>query len=286
LFFGGFGLNYLVNNSPVPTTTISPTYTVTSKPPTFTSVPFTHSPTPTKTLSLMPTLAPMISEKDGVTLLAVPAGEFTMGSDIGDGSEKPAHTVYLDAYWIDETEVTNAMYAKCVDDDKCTLPDNTVHFGNLDYAKHPVVFVDWYQANAYCSWAGRRLPTEAEWEKAARGTDARSYPWGEEINCDKANYNSICVDKTSPVKNYPNGVSPYGAYDMAGNVWEWVTSLYKPYPYNTNDGREKSNFSGDRVLRGGAWNNYDFEVHSFNRNWFDPTYSIGVLGFRCARSAD
>jgi eukaryotic-like serine/threonine-protein kinase len=178
------------------------------------------------------------------------------------------------------------MYSKCVNDGTCDLPSDTRRFNNLDYANHPVVFVNWYQANTYCSWAGRRLPTEAEWEKAARSTDARSYPWGEGISCDKANYNSSCVGDALPIESYPSGVSLYGAYNMAGNVWEWVSSLYKLYPYDANDGRENLNFSGDRVLRGGSWNNYDVDARSANRNWLAPTYSIGIsiLGFRCARS--
>jgi len=277
LILGGFGLNSLFKNLPDATVTASPTKTATSEPLTFTSVPFTSTPQPTETPIPTPTLgigSTQVSEKDGMTLLYVPEGEFTMGDN---------DKIDLPAFWIDQTEVTNAMYAKCVDAGGCASPSNLDHFSNSSYANHPVVYVDWNKANAYCSWAERRLPTEAEWEKAARGTEAFTYPWGEGIDCDKANY-SGCVNGTSPVKNYPNGVSPYGAYDMAGNAWEWVSSLYKPYPYDANDGREDMSSSGNRVLRGGSWNNNDDSVRSANRFRVVPSDTNYFIGFRCARS--
>jgi len=287
LILGGFGLNSIFKNLPDATVTASPTKTATSEPPTFTSVPFTSTPQPTETPIPTPTLgigSTQVSKKDGMTSLYVPAGEFTMGSDSSDQSdEKPQRQVTLPAFWIDQTEVTNAMYAKCVDAGNCAAPSNLDHFSNSSYANHPVVYVKWNMANDYCSWADRRLPTEAEWEKAARGTEAFTYPWGEGLDCDKANY-SGCVGDTLPVKNYPNGVSPYGAYDMAGNAWEWVSSLYKPYPYDVNDGREDLSSSDDRVLRGGAWDNFDLFVRSAIRLRVVPTLSIYGIGFRCARS--
>jgi formylglycine-generating enzyme required for sulfatase activity len=223
-----------------------------------------------------------VSDKDGMTLVYVPAGEFTMGSDTYP-NEQPIHTIYLDAFWIDQTEVTNKMYAKCVDAHKCTPPSITDQFFDPSYANHPVVYVDWNKANGYCSWAERRLPTEAEWEKAARGTDERTYPWGKEIECNKANYNN-CVGDTSPVGNYESGKSPYGAYDMAGNVWEWVKSIYKPYPYNTNDGRENINSTDGRVIRGGSWMYEDVIVRSAKRDWGNLKSTDFSIGFRCASS--
>ena len=222
---------------------------------------------------------------DGMILMYVPAGTFTMGSNSSDQpDEKPEHQVNLDAFWIDQTEVTNAMYAKCVDVGECVAPSNTANFSNSSYAKHPVVYVDWNQANAYCSWAERRLPTEAEWEKAARGTDGRTYPWGEGIDCNKANYQSSCVGGTAPVGSYESGKSPYEVYDMAGNVWEWVSSLYKAYPYAVNDGRENLSTIDSRVLRGGSWLDLDYNARSASRYWNDPTNAYGIIGFRCARS--
>ena len=281
LIFGAFGLNSLINNLPVATATVfSPTDIATPEPLTFTSVPFTPTSEPTETPIPKPVLefgSTEISPKDGMPLLAVPSGKFTMG----EGSE--IHKVDLPAFWIDQTEVTNAMFKKCVDAGECTSPSNADHFNNSSYASHPVVYVDWKQANAYCSWVDRRLPTEAEWEKAARGIDGRTYPWGEGIDCDKANYYE-CKNDTTPVGSYESGKSYYGAYDMAGNVWEWVGSLYKPYPYDASDGREDMNSSGDRVLRGGSWLYNDDFVRSADRFRNSPTNTYVDFGFRCARS--
>lgn len=193
--------------------------------------------------------AKQVSDKDGMTLLYVPAGEFTMGNNDGARDEQPIHTVYLDAYWIDQTEVTNAMFKRFVDATRYQTDAEKRGSGvALDLTKklwsdtqgadwqhprgpnsnlsglddHPVVQVSWNDATAYCQWAGGDLPTEAQWEKAARGTDGRIYPWGNQAP-DKTRLNdNIEVGDTTQVGNYPTGVSPYGALDMAGNVWEWV----------------------------------------------------------------
>ena len=158
---------------------------------------------------------------DGMTMSYVPAGEFEMGSEDGDEDEKPVHTVYLDAFWIDQTEVTNTMYAACVETGRCWSLDDTNYLDDPAYSEHPVVFVSRSHARLYCEAVGGRLPTEAEWEKAARGTDGRTYPWGEGIAC--SNANSIdCVGVTTAVGTYDSGISPYGLYDMAGNFWEWT----------------------------------------------------------------
>lgn len=234
----------------------------------------------------------MISEKDGMVMVYVPEGEFTMGSDaFSDG--QPIHTVNLDSFWIDQTEVTNAMYTKCVEDGDCTPPSSSNsythdgYYGNSEFNDYPVIYVNWNQANAYCSWAGRKLPTEAEWEKAARGTDGRTYPWGEEISCNIANYydgRKYCVDDTSKVGTYPSGASIYGALDMAGNVWEWVSTLYQDYPYNATDGREDLTASGSRVLRGGAWDINGYNVRSALRYGVGPAGTSNSFGFRCSLS--
>jgi formylglycine-generating enzyme required for sulfatase activity len=286
LIFGGFGLNYLIKNPPVATVTDSPTNTASPKPLTSTKVPFTQTSMPTKTPIPTPTLgigSTIVSEKDGMTLLAVPAGEFTMGSDV-NSDEQPIHQVTLPAFWIDQTEVTNAMFKKCVDAGECTSPSSTDHFNNSSYTSHSVVYVDWKQANAYCSWVDRRLPTEAEWEKAARGINANIYPWDNDApNKDLLNYNGNVGD-TTEVGKYLNGKSYYGAYDMAGNAWEWVSSLYKPYPYDASDGREDMNSPDSRVLRGGSWLGNDDLARSANRYGGNPTGSDGIIGFRCSRS--
>ncbi|NPV87581.1 MAG: SUMF1/EgtB/PvdO family nonheme iron enzyme [Anaerolineae bacterium] len=266
--------------------TPTPTATATS-----TATP-TMTPTPTATLGVGAT---MISEKDGMELVYVPAGEFEMGSQEGDYDERPVHTVYLDAYWIDRTEVTNAMYAKCVQDGACDEPGSrgsatrSDYYGNSSYADYPVINVDWHMADAYCRWAGRRLPSEAEWEKAARGTDGREYPWGDGApSCGLANYDAgnYCVGDTSAVGSYPEGASPYGALDMAGNVWEWVADWYDAN-YYANSPREnpKGASSGEyRVVRGGSWYYVVISVRAANRGRSVPSVTNDTSdgGFRCA----
>jgi serine/threonine-protein kinase len=239
-----------------------------------------------------------VADKDGMTLLYVPAGNFTMGSTIEQAvreceqtqsdcreilfkSETPPHTVDLPAYWIDQTEVSNTMYALCVQSGNCQPPSDTAFYGNAKYANHPVVFVSWNDANAYCEWSGRRLPTEAEWEKAARGTDERTYPWGNNLpTCTLANLYG-CVNGTSPVGSYSAGASPYGALDMAGNVWEWTASPHEAYPGNT-DGFFGG--KGYRVIRGGSGSDGGVRVAHRNDN-YGPGYGGNLyLGFRCVRS--
>ena len=300
LIFGGLSLNYLINNLPITTPTVSfPKDTATPESPTSTSVSFTSTPQPTETpspTSILDIGRTEISAMDGMTLLYVPEGEFLMGStaadSLADSDEKPQHSVMVDAFWIDQTEVTNAMYAKCAVANQCDPPDKKVsytrsnYYGNSEFDNYPVIYVSWNDALAYCSWAGRELPTEAQWEKAARGTDGRIYPWGNETPSSKLlNYNG---SDTTVVKNYPNTKSFYGTYDMAGNVWEWVNDWYQSDYYVTlgdNVSNPQGPASGDvRVLRGGSWLNYSGSVRSANRSRFDPTNTVNDIGFRCSRS--
>lgn len=221
---------------------------------------------------------PNVSPMDEMTLLYVPAGEFIMGSNDGDMDEKPERTVYLDAFWIDKTEVTQSMYAKCTADG-CKKPTCSPKKGD----NYPVVCIDWKSANAYCEWAGRRLPTEAEWEKAARGTDGRIYPWGNEpatseyaVMDDLMGSGNGCGQKFAwEVGSKPEGVSPYGALNMAGNVAEWVSDW---------EDKDSANGSG-YVLRGGGYLSIPSTVRTSKREVFHwPINKFEGLGFRCADS--
>jgi formylglycine-generating enzyme required for sulfatase activity len=228
-----------------------------------------------------PDVVSQVSEIDGMVQVSVPAGEFQMGSNERNDNEKPVHIVWLDAFWIDQTEVTNALYAKCVATGNCRDMANYP-----EKSSHPVVGVDWTNAATYCQWAGRRLPSEAEWEKAARGTDGRTYPWGEGIDCKKANYQSGCKGDTSAVGSYPDGASPYGALNMVGNVWEWVADWYSDTYYRSSlQENPKGPDSGDgRVLRGGSWDNNEMRVRGSPRDGFYPINGLRTIGFRCAAS--
>jgi formylglycine-generating enzyme required for sulfatase activity len=233
-----------------------------------------------------------VSLIDGALLVFVPAGEFTMGSDDGGSDERPAHTVYLDAFAIDRTEVTNAQYARCVQAGACRPPDpsrsstRADYFADPRYADYPVIYVSWDDARAYCAWAGRRLPTEAEWEKAARGTDGRTYPWGDEWDASKANTDEAGPGDTTPVGAYPQGASPYGALDMAGNVWEWVADWYGANYYRESPGENPLGPASGayRVVRGGSWNNYQWLARAAIRGRNTPGNRDDDVGFRCARS--
>jgi formylglycine-generating enzyme required for sulfatase activity/tRNA A-37 threonylcarbamoyl transferase component Bud32 len=248
---------------------------------------------------------------DGMTMLYVPEGSFEMGSNDGSDDEKPVHTVYLDAYWMDMTEVTNAMYEKCVNDGDCDPPQNTSsythssYYGNSQYDDYPVLYVDWNQANAYCQWAGAGLPTEAQWEKAASWdpftNEKYVYPWGNDFDCKKGNFDDETVrddyvvpggancdgfPDTSPVGSFLSGASPYGLFDMAGNVWEWVADWYSETFYGSSPSSNPLGPSSGqyRVLRGGSWGDYSYIVRSTVRGGVDPSLIYSIVGFRCSRS--
>jgi formylglycine-generating enzyme required for sulfatase activity len=240
--------------------------------------------------------------------VSIPAGEFIMGCygsstwELCQDDEWPTHTVYLDAFYIDETEVTNAQYAQCVTDGSCPphgcsgSRTRTSYYCNNDYANYPMVLVDWEEAAAYCAWAGKRLPTEAEWEKAARGTDRRAFPWGNsDPECWKANFvahpPTYCEDDTTEVGSYPSGASPYGALDMAGNVAEWVSDWYDADFYDVSPYSNPQGPAGEfqdpyttKVTRGGQFDFYWAPANTSNRD--DEYYHGGwyTLGFRCAGS--
>jgi len=240
--------------------------------------------TATKAATKTPTPVTRIREIDGMDQVYVPAGNFIMGSnDSGaDPDEKPVRTVYLVSYWIDKYEVSKKQYKKCVDARICDLPgDNFSTYDNF-----PVTYVSWEDAKTYCEWAGGVLPTEAQWEKVARGEDSRKYPWGnEEPDNSYANYNENIGDPTE-VGSYEKGASPYGAMDMAGNVWEWVNDWYAD-EYDADDTNNPKGPSGTRayrVLRGGSWSIKSRDTRSANRSWSNPDFRSKYIGFRCVSS--
>jgi formylglycine-generating enzyme required for sulfatase activity len=307
----------LPTDTPVPPTpTDTPTLVPTDTPP---SAPPTDTPTPVPpTSEPMPALLALPPPPD---MIHVPAGEFVMGNDDGQVDyalrlcneyyddcqrdwfldEQPPHAVYLDAFYIDETEVTNAMYQRCVEAGVCQVPTTCdwgePTYGDASKAEHPVVCVRWHDAKTYCEWTGARLPTEAEWEKAARGMDGRIYPWGNDFDGSKLNfcdvncpydwkYTSANDDyaETAPVGSYPSGASPYGALDMAGNVWEWVEDWYEAYPGSFF---QSLYYGGQyRVIRGGAWYPYLWSNRCADRHWLGPWHGNPDIGFRCARDSE
>ena len=256
------------------------------------SAPIINNIIPTPTLVIRLTQVSKVSTVDGMTMLYVPAGLFTMGTDSGTNDERPVHTVTLDAFWIDKTEVTNAMYALCVKAGQCSAPSqkssakNPNYFGNSQFDTYPAIYVTWENANAYCKWANRQLPTEAQWEKAARSDQKYVYPWGDtKPDQTKLNY-SDHVGDTTEVGKYPSGASIYGAMDMTGNVWEWLNDWYDESYYGRSPAQNPTGpTSGQyRILRGGAWGNYDFDVRTSNRSKLEPTNFNDIIGFRCASS--
>jgi formylglycine-generating enzyme required for sulfatase activity len=230
-----------------------------------------------------------ITGTDGVRMVLIPSGEFMMGSSAAS-DERPAHRVFLDAYYIDAFEVTNARYAKFLEavvTQKQPHQWNTVKLSE-DGAR-PVIGVNWFEAESYCKWTGRRLPTEAEWEKAARGTDGRKYPWGDEDPHEGvANFGRCCGWKgfglLSPVGAYQPGISPYGVFDMAGNVWEWVSDWYDAQYYKTSPTQNPTGpIAGrEKVMRGGSWSNRAGDIRATIRDKVAPTYRNYSIGFRCA----
>jgi formylglycine-generating enzyme required for sulfatase activity len=272
--------------------------------------------TPTATL---PPTSTEITDAKGASMILVPAGEFTMGNDADNAleecqkynndclidwfiDEEPPHRVFLDSFYMDKYEVTYALYKACVRAGVCSNARYTIRSNDIGYANHPVDGVNWNDAKTYCEWRGARLPTEAEWEKAARGTDGGTYPWGEVLDCNKANfYNSItyslCTeDDSEEVGSYESGKSPYGIYDLAGNVSEWVADWYSAsYYLDLPKYNPLGPDSGvDHVLRGGSWStginesywSDGWTLRSAERASTGPDTALLGIGFRCAMDAN
>ena len=314
----GAGMNFtgmvfsIYSETPTQTLTLTitqtslPTLTKTITPQPTNTVTFTPSYTPTSAFNIGDT---QISEKDGMVMVFVPAGEFTMGLDEGYENEQPEHKVFLDAFWIDQTEVTNRMFTRFTQetgyvteretDSASTNSYSEFYFYGVNWRNpegesseiqglwdYPVVWVSWNDANVYCNWAERRLPTEAEWEKAARGTDERLYPWGEEPPTNELlNFNKNIGQITAAGYFSPQGDSPYGVQDMAGNVWEWVSDWYSADYYSAT---QFINPTGPvdgslKVIRGGSNQDTEEYVNSVFRLKNTPDFTSYLYGFRCVQ---
>ena len=313
--------------TPTGTARIMPISTSVTIPPPSITLPPTLTFTLAFTLTPTETPPPRAGETrqspvDNMTMIYIPAGEFPMGFISGDPDAKPneksQHTVQLSAFWIDRTEVTNRMFALFVQatgyrTDAERHGTGTIYSINQDgipwsmdvadvswlhphspsddisgLGNRPVVQVSWNDSSAYCKWAGRRLPTEAEWEMAARGTDGRMYPWGNTApNKNLLNFD-MQVGHSTDVGSYPGGASPYGALDMLGNAYEWVNDWYDPGYYDKSPAKDPQGpGSGSfRVIRGGAWN-YGLDwTRTTSRSELDPAASVETLGFRCAQDSN
>jgi formylglycine-generating enzyme required for sulfatase activity len=270
----------------------------------------TVTPTPAPSATPIPTPAPLVDEKTGARMIYVPAGIFRMGNDESEPDEAPSHIVRLDAYFIDEMEVSNGQYAQCVAAGECEPPGRTnatlhpAYYGDPAYDDYPVIFVDWNEARDFCAWREARLPSEAEWERAA-GFDPEmgikyTYPWGDifdgtllnfcDVNCPQEDRNTDYDDghaDTSPVGSYPDGRSPLGLYDMAGNIMEWVGDWYDPRAYEVSaDTNPLGPLEGEfKAIRGGSWLSSEDEVRVSGRGSYDPSVRRAHLGFRCAATA-
>ncbi len=283
----------------LPTTTPTPAPSATAEP---------TEALPTPTLAPTPTSLPSpITDARGISMVFVPGGPYEMGSENGEFDERPVHTVTLDGFYISQHEVTNAQFAAFLTEadneskEGATWLDHAsakVRIHQVDsvwqpdegYADHPVIEVTWYGAAAFCQSAGQQLPTEAEWAKAARGTDGQAYPWGDsELSTDLLNLD-FSIGDTTAVGSYPDGASPFGALDMAGNVWEWVADWYAEDYYATSPAENPTGppSGSARVLRGGAWDSFSYYapsgVPSADRHWQAPIVSDNTIGFRCVGS--
>jgi formylglycine-generating enzyme required for sulfatase activity len=256
-------------------------------------------------------------------MLAVPGGSFVMGADDeGEQDERPAHSVTVAAFWLDRTEVTNAAYLECVKAGVCRMYREDVAQSmkagperKFRGPTQPVVGVSWQDAKTYCEWRGKRLPTEAEWERAARDGDGRRFPWGNDrpVPGHHGCFQGVADGATAPVGSYPDGAGPYGHLDLAGNVWEWLADAYDPYAYrrptadrgipgsceeilatqNELRQQQQQGFTGtnpiptvcERVLRGGAFNYHVPGLRSSNRVHHPGTWRILVAGIRCAQDS-
>ena len=236
-------------------------------------------------------------------MITIPAGAFTMGRDDGADDERPAHQVTLSAFHIDRQPVTNAQFAEFLnvrghstagsarlydydDNDARIHQVNGQYVADRGFENHPAVESSWLGAREYCAWRGKRLPSEAEWEKAARSADARRYPWGNTAPDRSRAQFAARFNETAPVENFAAGASPYGVQGMAGNAWHWVSSAYRPYPYRSDDGREDLKPGPVRATRGGGHDSPAGEITTTQRGRTlsrNPRAGHHNISFRCAQ---
>jgi eukaryotic-like serine/threonine-protein kinase len=273
------------------------------------TVTASETPRPTRTATITPSFTPTWTgtqiiqvtltslpsykvDAKGVPMAYIPEGFFPMGNDRGNMDERPIHDVNVDAFYMDKFEVTNGLYRECVAAGVCQgVKKNSAtrdsYYGDPHYKRFPVIFVDWHMAQTYCEWREARLPTEAEWEKAARGASNLTYPWGDHPDCNLANYGN-CLGDTSGVIIYDLGQSRFGIHNMAGNVWEWVSDWYSDTYYRSSpqDNPQGPATGTKKVLRGGSWKDSDAEMRSMNREAANSYSSSNAIGFRCAKDAN
>jgi len=270
----------------------------------------TVTPSPAPSATPVPTPEPVVDETTGARMIYVPGGIFRMGDNDGESDESPSHIVKLDPFFIYETEVTNGQYGYCVDEGVCDPPSrpgatfHRAYYGDPAFDDYPVIFVNWFNARDYCAWRSARLPSEAEWERAAAFDPVQAikyrYPWGDafdgtvanfcDANCPQSDKNIEFDDghnDTAPVATFPDGASPFGLYDMAGNVMEWVSDWYDPRYYEeSTDTNPLGPLEGEfKSLRGGSWLSSENEVRTSGRSSYLPSVSRANLGFRCAMTA-
>lgn len=300
----GYSRPTLGARSDVPTSSPSPEI---ARSPTPQESAELTAPAPTGTPTAEPG-ATTISSSDGIALVFIPAGKYLIGSatDVprAEAQEFPAHEVDVGAFWIDKTEVTNSMYQECVADRLIATPESggelegcrphagdllpgsgVAYYENDRFGSYPVINVSWFAAKEYCEWAGRRLPTELEWEAAARGLGRFLYPWGDSpSNPELANYAHSGSEPRVPLRVglHPHGSGPFSIFDMAGNVWEWTDSWFDPYPGSTYTSDEYG--ASSRVIRGGSYASWGFLLRASVRRGMEPDKWSQQVGFRCALS--
>jgi serine/threonine-protein kinase len=300
LLCGGLALG-IYGVGPAAASPTVPVVASTGTPPMATARPLSHTAMPTQAGPFLGDTWPRSA--DGMVMVFVPAGESPMGSTEGESDERPVHVVALDGFWIDRTEVTNDQYGRCVAAGACEPPEDSgsysreSYYGDVHYQDYPVIHVNWHQARAYCEWVGARLPTEAEWEYAARGPQGWRFPWGDGADGGRLNYCDASCQfghadgayddghaDTAPVGTYPAGASWCGALDLAGNVWEWTADWSGEYPSGWHENPVGPSSGTYRVMRGGCLNSSWDHVRAANREPAHPGSHGYSAGFRCVVS--